>query len=125
MPSLPSWASRSGSPAQPSSSVNNFQGIDFAITRFQHLAHLIRAGSGLNEVEKAALAVWKAATKRQFAWRTTGLFSAPLREEEIAVGGGEGMDQDRVEEMSGLSQVQCFGKELSEALEMVAARPDL
>ena len=125
MPSISSSAVRFGSPAQPSSSTNKSQDIKFALTRFQHLAHLIEPGNGLNEVEKAVLAVWRAATKQQFGWRATGRFPAPPREEKVAVGDGECMDLDRVEEMVGLSRVQCFGKDLSEALELVAARQDL
>ena len=125
LPAFSSSAVGSGASTQSSSSINNFQGISFDVTRFQHLAHLIQPGDGLNDVEKAVLAVWKVATKQQFGWTGTSLFSAPPSEEKVAVGGGEGLDVGRVEEMVGLSRVQCFGKDLSEALERVATGPDL
>ena len=102
---------------------NNFG--RFAPTRFQHLAHLISPGRGLNGVEKAALDIWKATTKEQFRCLARGPFSAPISTAKTKLVGEDGLDLDMVRGNMGLSNVRFFGRDLSEVFVQVDARKDL
>jgi hypothetical protein len=97
----------------------------FSPTRFQHLAHLISPGRGLNNVEKAVLEIWKATTKEQFRCLARGPFSAPGAVAKATLVGENGIDLDKVKENMGLGEVKFLGRDLSEVLVQVPARNDL
>ena len=84
-------------------------------TRFQQLAALIHAGKSLSESEKAAVGLWKAASKEQFHWEAHMARAAKLRQ---GIDDDEDLgDRKRVPAGAGMYRVACNGDGKIERLE--------
>ena len=96
----------------------------FLPSRFQHLAQHIEAGVSLNEIEQAALSVWKATTKEQFRCMSNFLATSMDTKMEIEAR-GKGSNLEDAVKMVGLGKLKFYGKDLSEVLATVVARDDV
>lgn len=109
-------------------------------TRFQHIANFVKPGLSLSKKEKAAVWLWKAASKSQLRWDRHVQYARRLREQSSGVGEfkqpeeqhREMEDQDYEEEevvhwehITGIRKKDCHGNDLSEVLNKVAKTADV
>ena len=67
-PPLPFLPETPGSPESHEDSITSTGVWLHQPTRFQYLARFMRAGNSLNEIEKAAVELWKETSKEQLQW---------------------------------------------------------
>lgn len=121
------------------SSVTSDGQLVYPPTEIQHIAHLIEAGASLSEVDKAALALWQAASRSQLRWerhlekvKATRAYYAGLAKEDIGLYAkplelGEEVEMCELNKMqakTGMRLKDCNGRELTWVLKEAARKKD-